>query len=309
MGFDPLDGDPLRPHDWDEFVGQGALKERLIRVIDASMKDFRPPPHMLIVAPPGYGKTTLARIIAKRLGAKFEVLTMPVGIEVLVRLLIQDEFDGVLLLDEIHRGTARQQEDLLTLIEGNYIQYLGEKYQVGYLTVIGATTEPKKLIKPLVDRFPLKPTIDPYTEADMHKILRGMVQRIGYEMDEETADKLARATAGTPRRARDMAFAARDLEIVNGKVPTAEEILDHLRVDEDGLGVEHWRYLSALSKLGGRAGLRPLASLMGENDAVVEEIEQLLLDRDFITLTDRGRALRGEGHEKLRERRKENDAK
>jgi Holliday junction DNA helicase RuvB len=299
--FDPLAGDHLRPDEWSEFVGQEPLKERLIKHIDAAVQDLRAPGHTLLIAPPGAGKTTLARLIAKRMGVPLEVLTCPVKFDTIVKLLVRDEFAGVLLLDEIHRLKPSEQEDYLTLIESGYIQFRGEKFAVGWLMVVGATTEKKKLIKPLRDRFPYKPELDGYSDEEISQILQGMTVKLGFEMEEKDADVLAKACVGTPRRARDFALAARDLRVLaDGLVPSAEEILDHLRIDEDGLGLEHWRYLDTLLKLGGQAGLRPICSMMGEDPTVIEEIEAVLLEQKLITYSERGRQLRTEAYKRLR---------
>lgn len=305
--FDPLAGDPLRPDDWDEFIGQDPLKERLLKNIDAAVKDMRPPGHMLFMAEPGSGKTSLARLIAKRMGVDLEIFTCPVDFSTIVRLLVQEDFSGVLFLDEIHRLSDSQQEDYLTLLHDGYIEFRGEKYRVGWLTVVGATTEKKKIIKPLRDRFPFRPEFDPYTDPEIQEILQNMARRLGFEISDEVAAPLAKACVGTPRRARDFTFAARDLRILEEREPTAEEILDHLRVDENGLGVEHWKYLMALQKLGSRAGLAPLASYMGESVQVVSEIETVLLDQGLITFGARGRELRTAAFERIRERKEKSN--
>lgn len=300
MGFDPLAGDPLRAETWDDFIGQEKLKERLDRHIMAAVKEGRAPGHILLVADPGCGKTTLARIIARRMGTDFETFTMPVKLENIVRLLIVREFDGVLLLDEIHRASVKEQEDLLTLIESNYIQYRGERFQVGYLTVVGATTEPKKVIKTLKDRFPFIPDLDPYTNEELCEIVSKMTEKLGVILDEDDIIKLGAACGGTPRHARRFALAARDLLVVNGTIPEAAEILDHLRIDEQGLSVDHWRYLEALNRLGGQAGLKTISSYLNENESVVEELERLLVKQDLVDYTERGRALRTAGFERIR---------
>lgn len=302
MTFDPLAGDPLRPDNWDEFIGQEALKDRLIKNIDAAVADGnRPPAHTLLFAGPGTGKTTLARLIARRLDVPLQVFTCPVDFQVIQRLLVEG-FTGVLFLDEIHRLSKREQEDYLTLLHDGYMEFRGEKYQVGWLMVIGATTDRKEIIATLRDRFPYKPEFDPYTDEEIAQIVQSMALRTGFDMDDKVAVTLARACGGTPRRARDFVFAARDLRILNGGEPTAEEILDHLRIDPDGLGVEHWKYLTALKKLGTKAGLAPIAAYLNEDPKVVVQTERALIEQGLIRLTGSGREMRTEAFERMRAR-------
>lgn len=301
--FDPLAGDPLRPDNWDDFIGQEPLKERLVKNIDAAIMDMRAPSHMLFMAEPGSGKTTLARLIARRMGVPLEVFTCPVDFKVIVRLLVQESFSGVLFLDEIHRLSKKDQEDYLTLTESGYIEHHGEKYRIGWLTLVAATTDKKDVIKPLRERFPFRPEFDDYSNKEIQKILQNMTSRLGFEMTDEVAAPLATACVGTPRRARDFALAARDLRLLEGREPTTDEILDHLRIDPNGLGVDHWKYLLALQKLGGRAGLMPLVSYLGESVHVVTEIEGVLLDQDLITFGPQGRELRTAAFERIRERK------
>src|SRR5690348_8714554 len=99
MSLDPLAGDILRPSDWDDYVGQDKLKEQIDRHLRAAMARFEMPEPVLLCARSGYGKTTLARIIAKRLDVPMSVQDTKVPFSDIVDLLLVEGFSGVLFLD------------------------------------------------------------------------------------------------------------------------------------------------------------------------------------------------------------------
>ncbi len=292
-------GDQLRARSWDEFIGQQALKERLDVHIKAAVQTGQPLGHIFLSGPPGFGKTTMAGIIASRVNDPFEALTMPIKPIAFATFMRQFK-GGVLLLDEIHRASKGQQEDLLTLVESGYLcTPRGQKIEAPWLTVIGATTEPEKVIPPLYDRFQIRPAIVPYTDGEMAQITLGMVSLANMEMSVEVATALGRAAGGTPRNARQLVLTARDLGEITGKEPSAEDVLSLCRVEPDGLTSSHMDYLRCLEKMGGTAGLRTLSMMLRLADAVIRELERLLLELGFVTYSGQGRELTTLGHRRV----------
>lgn len=288
--------DELRVADWASFVGQEALKSRLDVHITAAVKQDRTLESILLVGPPGFGKTSLASIIGGRLSVDVTEYTMPLEERIMVQVVTRTS--GVLLLDELHRASARQQEQLLPLLEFGYVQdRRGHRYPALDLTVIGATTEPEKVITPLYDRFDIKPDFDDYSDEEMGAIVAGMAIRSGVVMEHEMAEELGRATGGTPRRARQFVLATRDL-LASGADAAAEDVLALCRVDPSGLTQQHKQYLAAIEKLGGVAGLRTLQTVLRLGEPVVRELERLLVKQELVTYTDRGRELTPQGYRK-----------
>ncbi|MDO8529559.1 MAG: replication-associated recombination protein A [bacterium] len=127
--------DRMRPESLDEFVGQEHLigKERILRKIIESDKA----PSMIFWGPPGSGKTTLARIIAKSTGAEFvKISAVSSGVKEMREIIKKARFlksekekRTIFFIDEIHRFNKSQQDALLPYVED------------GTLTLIGATTE------------------------------------------------------------------------------------------------------------------------------------------------------------------------
>lgn len=292
--------DILRPTSWDEYIGQERLKTELQIRIDSAIHDDRPMDHTLLCAPPGAGKTSLAEMVADRLGEPFEVITMPAG-KHLFRMV--SEFAGVLLLDEIHRASVAEQELLLNLLEFGYLQDTsGRRIQANWLTVIGATTERQKLIQPLIDRFPIRPDYDEYTTDEMTRIVLGMAVKADVDIPEDVAEAFGKAATGTPRKAGQFVLGYRDLwnAMKGQREPTVEEVFHLCRTETDGLTGRHMKYLETLNILGGTKGLPVLCALLKESPSELMELETLLVKQGLLTYSERGRELTQAGMARVR---------
>ncbi|HEX9269381.1 MAG TPA: replication-associated recombination protein A [Candidatus Limnocylindria bacterium] len=156
----------VRPRDLDEFVGQQHLVApgRVLRkAIDAGQL-----PSMILWGPPGTGKTTLARIAAKRARSRFVALSaVSAGVADLRRVIGEARelraatgARTVLFIDEIHRFNKAQQDAVLPFVEE------------GDVTLIGATTENPsfEVISALLSRSRVF-VLHPLTEDDVRLIV------------------------------------------------------------------------------------------------------------------------------------------
>lgn len=290
--------DVLRPQTWDDYIGQDRMKAELAIRIDSAIMEERPLDHVLLAGGPGAGKTSFAEMIAARLDEAFMVVTMPINQSALIRLV--ENFEGVVLFDEIHRCSVKEQEALLPLLEFGYVaDNAGRKHKAEWLTIIGATTEKQKLIAPLVDRFEIKPEYEDYSDEQMTHIAVSMARKANQDISLEVAEKFGKAAAGTPRRVRQFILGYRDLANSMGEAPTAEAVLDLCQTEWDGLTTSHIRYLETLKTLGSTKGVDVIVSLLRQPKPLVMEWERLLIERGLIELGDRGRALTEAGSRRI----------
>lgn len=292
----------FRVSSWDDYIGQEALKERLdVHIKSALARTAIRLDPIFLHGPPGCGKTTLANVIAKRYGdSPLYDYTMPISDRALRDVVTTGM--GVLFLDEIHRASAKQQEQLLTLVNGNYITLPnGFKLENPCLTIIGATTERDKVIKPLYDRFFIKPDFLRYSDHEMMLIAQNMLSNAGLDMDDEYALAVGKAAGGVPRRIADMVAMARDLKATS-KPYDVDEVLRFCGLTKDGLTRSHLEYMRLIHKNSGKPmGLATLTSNLQLSSAMVIDLETLLVRKGWLSYEQQGRDLTGAGHTRIRE--------
>lgn len=291
----------FRPDGWDQYIGQQRLKDRLEVMIDAATKDERPLDHVLLTGPPGAGKTSLASLIAGRLNDDImSVILTRQNIKQFYAMI--EEFGvGVVLLDELHNTPPNIQEILqVALLEGELATPWHYTIDLSGITFIGATTSEHraKLLEPLVQRFPVHLTWEPYTDEEMTTIITNMAERMDVDIPHDVAAGLGRAAGGTPRFVERLVKRARDLQTTGSEV-SIEGVLSLVGLDTDGLADEQLEYLNVLRDIGGVAGRVNLASIMRMHPSTLEDLEVLLVRRGFIRRTVRGREITPAGRRKL----------
>lgn len=296
----------LRPQTLAEYVGQEKIKEKLSIYIEAARKRGEPLDHCLFCGPPGLGKTSLAHIIAREMGAPIKATAGPV-IERpgdLAALLTNLEPSSVLFIDEIHRLNPVVEEILYPAMEDFKLDILiGQgpsaksiKLDLPHFTLVGATTRAGLLTSPLRDRFGIVERLDFYSAKELEKILLRSAGILNIPAHGDGAVEIAGRSRGTPRIVIRLLRRVRDFAEVRGKgkitLDVAREALKMLEVDHLGFdAVDRKILMTIIDKFsGGPVGIEALSSAMNEEKETLEDVyEPFLLQQGFINRTPRGR--------------------
>jgi Holliday junction DNA helicase RuvB len=297
----------LRPKTLDEYVGQERLKKKLRVYLEAAKARKEPLDHLLLVGPPGLGKTTLAHIIAYELGVKIRVTSGP-AIEKpgdLAAILTNSLDEGdVLFIDEIHRLSRQAEEHLYPAMEDFKMDIvIGQgpaartlRLDLPRFTLIGATTRPGLLTSPLRSRFGIVEHLEFYTVEELAQAIRRDAALLGLEVEEEAAREMGRRSRGTMRIAKRLFRRVRDFaEVAGERCITLERTLEALKalgLDELGLEKRDREILETLILRfgGGPVGLVTLATALAEDPGTLEEVyEPYLIQLGLLKRTPRGR--------------------
>lgn len=296
----------LRPQSFSEYIGQERLKTNLQLAIDAAKKRGEPLDHILLYGPPGLGKTTMATVIAREMGANIRVTAGP-AIERAADLasILTSLSDGdILFIDEIHRLSRSVEEVLYAAMEDFKLDIMigkgpgarSVRLDLPKFTVIGATTRTGALAAPLRDRFGHIYRLEFYTPDEIARIIARAASILGTRIDEPSAQLLSTRARLTPRIANRLLKRVRDYADVNGDgiIDTAvtTSALRLLEIDELGLDPGDRNLLMRMVDMYGTnpVGLTTLAALTGDEASTIEDFyEPYLLQIGLLERTPRGR--------------------
>jgi len=302
---DELEG-TLRPRRLDEFVGQERVKEQLGVGLEAAKGRDEALDHVLLVGPPGLGKTSLAYIVREEMGVGIRTVAGP-SLERkgdVAAILTSLEERDVLFIDEIHRLNRAVEEILYPAMEDFRLDIIVGQgpaartltLDLPRFTLVGATTRTGLLTTPLRDRFGMTYRLDYYAPEELARIVRRSARILGVEIEGEASVEIAGRARGTPRVANRILRRVRDVaEVRHDGVVTIEvarEALELLEVDGEGLERIDRELLAAIVHKfdGGPVGLSTLAVTLGEEPDTIEDVyEPYLLQLGLIQRTPRGR--------------------
>jgi Holliday junction DNA helicase RuvB len=306
----------LRPHVFDDFVGQDKIKNNLDISIKSSKKRNDALDHVLFTGPPGLGKTTLAYIIAGEIKSRIITTSGPILEKPgdIAGMLTKLQHKDILFIDEIHRVPKAVEEYLYSAMEDYKLDIIIDQgpgarsvsIQLEKFTLIGSTTRAGLLSPPLLDRFGIRCRLNYYNKDELKKIVTRSAGILNIQIDELGSMEIANRSRGTPRVANRLLKLTRDLAIVKnkGKITKeiADECLNNWEIDDRGLDDLDKKILMTIIDTydGGPVGLNSIAVSIGEEPGTVEEVyEPFLIQEGFVRRTPRGREVTDIAYEHL----------
>ncbi len=303
---EPVFENSLRPKNLTEYIGQKIIKEKLSIFIQAAKNRGECLDHSLFYGPPGLGKTSLAHIIAREMGAQIRVTSGPVIEKAgdLAAILTGLEKGDVLFIDEIHRLNPQLEEILYPAMEDFQLDILiGQgpsaktiKIDLPPFTLVAATTRAGLLTSPLRDRFGIVERLKYYDHDELAQIVTRSADILEVRMDKDGAAEIARRARGTPRIVNRLLKRVRDFADVKNQgrvdLACAKKALTMLEVDNFGLDAMDRRILEIIITMhgGGPVGIETIAATLSEQRDTLEDVyEPFLIQEGFLTRTPRGR--------------------
>jgi Holliday junction DNA helicase RuvB len=296
----------VRPSSLDAFVGQQKVRKQLELVLESAKLRGTNADHILLVGPPGLGKTTLALIVSNETGHPIRLTSGPTIQHAgdLASILSSLTPGEILFIDEIHRMSRSAEEMLYLAMEDYRVDVMVGKgvgansipLELSPFTLIGATTRSGMLPTPLRDRFGFTGHLEFYDAFELEEVVRRSAVHLGVQHDEAALSEIASRSRGTPRIANRLLRRVRDFGLVHNHavvtVDVAKDALALYEVDELGLDRIDKQLLELLT---GRyanksVGLSTLAVALGEEaDTIESVVEPYLVRTGLIVRTPRGR--------------------
>jgi Holliday junction DNA helicase RuvB len=306
----------LRPSQWDDYIGQEQIKSNLKILLQAAKERGHAPEHVLFHGPSGLGKTTLAHLISKEIGAQLRVTSGPAIEKVgdLASIITNLNEHDILFIDEIHRLNTAIEEILYPAMESGQLDIVIGKgpsartiqLDLPPFTIVAATTQTAQISSPLRSRFSGGVfRLDFYDTDEITEILRRSASILGLEADEGALAEIASRARYTPRTANYFLKRCRDFAQIHETTLTedvAKEALALLSVDKKGLREDDRRVLKTIIEKfdGGPVGVKTLAAAIAEDSSTIEEVyEPYLMREGFVERTSRGRVATNRAYQHL----------
>lgn len=286
---------------FEKYIGNKDISNTAKILVDRFLEKGKPIPHILLFGMPGTGKTTLAKTMANEAGVNFfETVSRSFrNTNDVILALTKLKRGDVLFIDEIHGLKIELEEVMYSAMQDSYISTPeGEILHLPKFSIIGATTIPEDVSKPLRDRFEYHFDIPLYTEEDISKIVSNIST---FPMTEKCAKLIAQRSFGTPRVAINyyknikIYVESKNEQII--KECHVEDVFAQKKIDSLGLGTYHYAAMEKLANQDSFAmGIQSLSTAIGVSKKMFETyIQPGLFYNDFIDISTKGRRLKYKG--------------
>jgi Holliday junction DNA helicase RuvB len=294
----------MRPvSDFHGLVGQKQVVRYLSGLIDGAPARGLVMPSILLVGPPGHGKTAVARACARRIGCRCHEFNKGRDLSnaSLICALRKVEHGDVVFVDEAHAVPQDTTETLYFAIEEGRLPLPGSRdggapktESIAAFTLIAATNRPGQVTSALRSRLEIVSLVE-YSEREIAEIIRRCADAEGFDITSQAAGALAKVAQGSPR------LAVRLLNLAWLTCHDAERVdQQHIRaflrargMDGHGLTQEQRKALRALlAAPRNTLSAAALAIRLGpDSEYVEEEVERWLVTKGLVDVTPKGRAL------------------
>lgn len=297
----------LRPEKLEDFLGQNPLRERLEIILSQTGRE-RLGTHILLTGPAGYGKTSLAKIVANELSVPLQIGFGPAlrNPALLAALLVPLKTPSVVFVDEVHRLPTAVEEMLYPALEDNMLHIESEtrtgaavvrKLPLLPFLMVAATTRPGLLTKPLRDRFGFEGRLEPYKQPDLAAIADRSARLLGLSLSPEAAAEVAARSRATPRLVNRLLQRVKEWAAFHNAgykldVQQVSGALNTFGVDTAGLEDQHRRALRVLARSTRPLGLETWAVMVDEQPDTLERVlEPELIRAGMAERTSKGRVI------------------
>lgn len=312
LDFNDRSANELRPQTFQEMVGQEHLKALMSRLVEVARQSGRALDHMLLVGSSGTGKSTLGQVVACELGRRVYQLKAPVTQDIFEELARVAVDGDVVIVDEIHLQVSGDRRGITQACDPEAFFHVMEERRLmtptgmmvfPAVTFIGMTTDAGLLPEPFINRFPLRPHLDEYSEPEMVKLAKANAHALGLGILDAACGVFAKACRCNPRQLNTYIRNARSLTtgVITDDV-AREVVVDLNSCTLDGLTMPMQMMLSFLLKCERvvkgekvyRASVNTIATAIGfarDTKAVALFTEPWLIKRGFVAVGPQGREL------------------
>lgn len=313
---------PLRPTKLDDVIGQDRAKALVRAALSSAVRRVEPLPHILLVAASGTGKSTFSHVIANELGVRVFEVEAPISGETLLELRTTMCHGDILKIEEIHqqgimerrgKSSSTQPEVLYAIMEDRVMPTPTGILPYPHICIIGTTTDEGLLPDAFINRFSVRPRLDPYTIEQLAQIARYNAQQLGAQITDVAARIIAEACAGVPRQVNNLVKNAVMFEDGCITEQVVATVLAANDITRDGLTPDmqnmlrflytHAKQTTGEGETKYQASVSTIATAIGKSrdaKAIALRVEPYLIMKGYVQVTHGGRRLTDKGIERAR---------